>query len=154
MTEITRSMIHYWGGPVPGLVDNVWQERQRQLAKWGEQHHPDGTGGPEAEFQANWDRAVCEQKAELGTLTWADILKEEASEAFAEDDVAKLRAELVQVAAVAAAWIEDIDSRQGHLVPPVFAETIREYNEAATDPAKQIHWGVDYIEKHYGGDRG
>ena len=93
------------------VISAVVEERVRQNLKWGEQHHPDGTGGPEAEFQANWDRAVCEQKAELGTLTWADILKEEVSEAFAEGDVAKLRTELVQVAAVAAAWIEDIDGR-------------------------------------------
>jgi hypothetical protein len=128
------------------ILGDFNDERDRQLEKWGEQHHPDGTGGPEAEFQANWDRAVCEQKAELGTLTWSDILKEEASEAFAEGDPAKLRAELVQVAAVAAAWIEDIDSRDSALLvaesdpnPVVVSQT-----------GSQIKWGLDYIARRYG----
>ncbi|MEY9934267.1 hypothetical protein ABH926_008932 [Catenulispora sp. GP43] len=39
------------------------------------------------------------------------MLLEEVYEALAEVDPAALRAELVQVAAVAAAWVEDIDSR-------------------------------------------
>ena len=33
----------------PGVAQHMTEvdtERQRQLAKWGEQHHPDGTGGP------------------------------------------------------------------------------------------------------------
>lgn len=42
---------------------------------------------------------------------WRTILAEEVYEAFAETDPARLRHELVQVAAVAAAWVEDIDSR-------------------------------------------
>jgi hypothetical protein len=33
-------------------------------------------------------------------------------EAFAESDPTKLRAELIQVAAICAAWIHDIDQRQ------------------------------------------
>jgi hypothetical protein len=45
------------------------------------------------------------------TLKWVDILEEEVAEAAAESDPAKLRAELVQVAAVAVAWIEAIDRR-------------------------------------------
>lgn len=39
------------------------------------------------------------------------MLLEEVAEAFAESDDARLRAELVQVAAVAQAWIESIDRR-------------------------------------------
>jgi len=42
---------------------------------------------------------------------WCSILTEEFAEAMAETDRAKLRAELVQVAAAAVAWIEDLDSR-------------------------------------------
>lgn len=127
------------------ILAQVSEERDNQLAKWGEQHHPDGTGSPEQQFQADWDRQVCKQADELGRLTWADILQEEVSEAFAEGDAAKLRAELVQVAAVAAAWIEDIDSRDSAVVQ---AEST--FNPAG--PAEQIHWGIDYIERNYGGD--
>jgi len=43
--------------------------------------------------------------------TWEMILLEEVWEALAETDPVKLRAELIQVAAVAVAWVEDIDSR-------------------------------------------
>jgi hypothetical protein len=41
------------------------------------------------------------------------VLDEEVWEAFAESDPAKLRAELVQVAAVAFRWIEALDARKG-----------------------------------------
>jgi hypothetical protein len=52
------------------------------------------------------DRAVRE-----GTLTWTHILEEEVCEALAETDQERLREELVQVAAVACAWVECIDRR-------------------------------------------
>lgn len=113
---LATSAPHFWGGDVTegrGLVDDLWAERERQLTKWGAQHHPDGTfNTPEFRWQADFDRAQSDEANEHGTITWRQILQEEVSEAFAEADPAKLRAELVQVAAVAAAWIEDIDSRE------------------------------------------
>jgi hypothetical protein len=42
-------------------------------------------------------------------VTWAHILTEEFYEALAEADPEKLREELVQVAAVAVAWVECLD---------------------------------------------
>jgi hypothetical protein len=39
------------------------------------------------------------------------ILREEVYEAFAEEDPAALRTELIQVAAVAATWVDAIDRR-------------------------------------------
>ncbi|MFI1165600.1 hypothetical protein ACH4UM_18790 [Streptomyces sp. NPDC020801] len=53
---------------------------------------------------------------------------EEALEALAEDDPGKLRAELVQVAAVAVAWIEAIDRRTGVEQPA--AEPADDFTEA------------------------
>lgn len=44
-----------------------------------------------------------------GTVTWWHILREEVFEAAAEDDPAKLRAELIQVAAVALKMIDALD---------------------------------------------
>lgn len=87
-------------------------ERARQDAKWGEQNHPDGTGGWwHEQTSAMLAREACQKAAADGTLTWAHVLREEVYEALAEHDPAKLRAELVQVAAVAVAWIEAIDQR-------------------------------------------
>ena len=110
------------------VMMEVAAERTRQDAKWGEQNHPNGTGGkttPVAEIVRGRANAIVnrhyalglalqaksatDRHAKEGTLTFADILLEEVFEALAEADPAKLRAELVQVAAVAAQWVEAID---------------------------------------------
>ncbi|MFI6979949.1 hypothetical protein ACIBSV_15340 [Embleya sp. NPDC050154] len=86
-------------------------ERAAQDAKFGEQNWPDGTGGPVMRFEADRHRDACQHLAAHGGPDWRSILLEEVYEALAEDETARLRAELVQVAAVAAAWIEAIDRR-------------------------------------------
>lgn len=93
------------------VLEEVRCERRTQDVKWGEQNHPDGTGGEWEVLKANMARDACNQAARLGELTYRHILREEVYEAFAESDPAKLRTELVQVAAVAVAWIEAIDRR-------------------------------------------
>lgn len=100
----------------PGLAQHMVEvdaERQRQLAKWGDQHHPDGTGlHPDRQKQlADEARDLCERAARGGFLAWSHILMEEVREAMAEEDPAALRTELVQCAAVIQAWIADLDSR-------------------------------------------
>lgn len=89
----------------------VRDERERQDARWGEQNHPDGTGGVNAVLLRENAREVCQKYASQGAVSWDLILKEEVYEALAETDPAKLRAELIQVAAVAQAWAEAIDRR-------------------------------------------
>lgn len=90
----------------------VGDERERQFTKWGPQHHPDGTEDTFRSRKLRDDaRAYCDQLAVVGRVTWSSILLEETFEAMAEVDVTKLREELVQVAAVAVAWVEDLDSR-------------------------------------------
>ncbi|MET9729731.1 hypothetical protein ABZZ79_03390 [Streptomyces sp. NPDC006458] len=89
----------------------IRDERARQDAKFGEQNHPDGTGNKSQQDYAKAARRWCEAAFGSGYGTWADVLAEEVAEANAECDPAKLRAELVQVAAVAAAWIQAIDRR-------------------------------------------
>jgi hypothetical protein len=103
------------------VLAEVAAERKRQNAKWGEQNHPDGTG-PETYWQLDDDerandaariyRVITQQRAERGELTWKDIWLEEIAEALAENDPAKLRAELVQAVAVGVAWIEKIDRHE------------------------------------------
>ncbi|MFB7285473.1 hypothetical protein [Actinacidiphila glaucinigra] len=98
----------------PGLAnfaEAVDQERQRQLAKFGDQRHADGTGSKDQKQAAEAARNWCEDAFASGYGTWADILDEEVAEAKAEDDPAQLRAELVQIAAVCAAWVADLDTR-------------------------------------------
>jgi hypothetical protein len=95
------------------VVREVAQERVAQDAKWGEQNHPDGTPGMwhMVTLDPLSRRVACDGAARDGTVTWAHILTEEVAEALAERDPATLRVELLQVAAVAVAWVEAIDRR-------------------------------------------
>lgn len=101
-------------------LDDVVTERAAQDARWGEQNHPNGTGPTvlwagtatgRAAYLARLYRDVTNEHAHAGRLTWLDIALEEIAEAFAEDDPARLRAEVVQCAAVFVAWAEAIDRR-------------------------------------------
>lgn len=105
------------------VTREVIEERVRQHAKWGEQNHPNGTGPnklPMPTGSDSWAAAIAAERLSLltncatqvGHVTWLHILREEVFEAFAESDPAKLRAELIQVAAVAVQWVEAID-REG-----------------------------------------
>lgn len=93
------------------FVADVDAERQRQLAKWGEQHHPDGTGGSGARYVADRYRSIVDHALQADGPVWRDVLLEEVYEALAETDPVHLRTELLQVAAVCAAWITDLDHR-------------------------------------------
>lgn len=105
---------HATGVIVPGaaVCREVIQERCRQETKWGEQNHPDGTGLPMDSLMADIAKETTDLHAREGTLTYRDILHEEVREAYAETDPTKLRTELIQVAAVAVAWVEAIDRRE------------------------------------------
>lgn len=90
------------------VLSSVHAERWNQDSKWGEQNHPDGTGGPVAEFEAGIVREECETAFAYNVGTFRHILLEEVYEALAESDPEKLQAELIQVAAVAVAWVEKL----------------------------------------------
>jgi hypothetical protein len=93
---------------------DVLAERLRQFDKWGVQHHPDGVDdhwsvvGHAKAVKDKVDRKISE-----GTVTWADILEEEVAEAMCEPNETRLAIELIQIAAVALAWYDDIKSRKG-----------------------------------------
>lgn len=95
----------------PTVLGEVLLERRSQDRKWGEQNHPDGTGATFRVRAADTQRVITEVAFEKGEGTWALILLEEVAEALAESDPEALRAELIQVAAVAASWVEAIDRR-------------------------------------------
>ena len=102
------------------VLSEVLAERASQNVKWGEQNHPDGTGpdmrivevsgvtNSELEDRA---RSRCDRMRREGKGTFEQILTEEWAEAIACDNPADLRAELIQVAAVAVAWVEAINRR-------------------------------------------
>jgi hypothetical protein len=91
------------------VVGEVIAERAAQDRQWGEQNHPDGTSPAAYTRAAEVAQAVTNMHAAEGSVTWLDILHEEVMEAFASRTP---RDELVQVAAVAVAWIEAIDRRK------------------------------------------
>lgn len=98
-------------GDTGAVLDEVDYERRRQDSIWGEQNHPDGTGSFAQKVVARKAKRAEKYAAKTKRMTWRHILMEEVGEAFAERDPQALRAELVQVAAVAVAWVEAIDRR-------------------------------------------
>lgn len=92
------------------ILSEVMNEMDRQIGKWGVQHHPLGTGGVGTKEAADFARETCDKAAAVGLVTWLDILHEEFREAAAEADPGKLRGELIQVMAVCASIVRDIDA--------------------------------------------
>jgi len=98
------------------VLRDVGHERVCQDAKYGQQEHPNlprGVKHPCAFFgipTADAARLLCDDAFKRGIGSYAHVLIEEVSEAIEDaHDPVKLRAELIQVAAVAAAWVEKID---------------------------------------------
>ncbi|MEU0571327.1 hypothetical protein ABZ297_38850 [Nonomuraea sp. NPDC005983] len=106
-------------GSLAGALAEVAAERRAQDRRWGIQDVPDGTGaswaGGDGADAAEQARREVGEAAARGELTWRHILHEEVLEAFAEDDPELLRAELVQVAAVAVKWVQALDRRRDGL---------------------------------------
>jgi hypothetical protein len=91
-------------------------ERLRQVAKWGREHQTHKHFNP----NAHWYWKGCEQVAKSRcdaksqeTITWEDIAYEEFCESMAERDWTKRRKELIQLAAVIVAELEDGDNKNG-----------------------------------------
>lgn len=124
------------GSPTPApssdVLAEVKEERARQDAKWGQQDHPDAdpvllgrSGGVDRALLAETHdiptgaraERKCQTYESRGQTNWLAILVEEVGEAsdeIANGSTAELRGELVQVAAVATAWVEAIDRREEH----------------------------------------
>jgi hypothetical protein len=106
---------HTWLATFAAIGDELVAERIRQQAKFGEQSCPDAIPQQLAAiYRADVARRLCQAHFASGRGTWIDILCEEVAEAADEafyGNTKQLRQELVQVAAVAVAWIEAIDRR-------------------------------------------
>lgn len=101
------------------ILAAIADERDRQDAKWSSNRsmgmvHPIAY---EYEFEnAEIARSMCDAAAEAGQISWTHILAEEIAESIEAMRcglVDESRMELVQVAAVVVAMIEDIDRRIG-----------------------------------------
>lgn len=97
------------------VIDDILKERSRQDELWGEQNHNDiNVSIKVAESCLELERLSNKLSVQRGQLTWRHILGEETAEAYlaaAQGNEEALREELVQVAAVAIAWIEALDRR-------------------------------------------
>jgi hypothetical protein len=102
------------------VVNEIIAERRRQDEKHPDTvNFPDGTGGQALKELSMIARLQCDEAVDRGTCTWRHVLTEEVSEAYAESDPELLRAELVQVAAVAMRWVEALDARADQGVIPL-----------------------------------
>lgn len=73
---------------------------------------PDGTGGAGRKTYETIAKNACDRADREGRCTWAHVPEEETAEALAETDPIKLRAELIQVSAVALHWAYILDMRE------------------------------------------
>lgn len=95
------------------ILMDIRAERDRQDQLWGANRSlPDSTGGAHHGARAHIAKSVCDASFEIGEGSWRVILDEEVAEALAESDIGRLREELIQVAAVCVAWVEDLDTRR------------------------------------------
>jgi hypothetical protein len=103
------------------VLAEVLEERHRQDEKWGVQNHPVFTDlsdiplvdQAEREHLANWMKRHNHRAVKEGVIGWDTILAEEIAEAYAEvgdhGEPNNYRGELIQVAAVVVAMIENLD---------------------------------------------
>lgn len=115
-----RMGLHAQGCQTVNVLSDVRAERARQFATHGtNENFLDGTG-PDVKWFGDVTASQAEQtlrtnyeayEAEHGVVTFRHLVAEEVAEAFQESNPARLRAELLQVAALAVSWIEKIDAR-------------------------------------------
>lgn len=112
------------------FVALIQLELLRQVQKWGEQNHPDcdpvlmgrpGGASPECIAEeleiptAERAKFICDTLHKRGEDNWSAILVEEVAEAVeagALGDMAALKKELIQVAAVAVQWLMALERRE------------------------------------------
>lgn len=105
------------------VLEEVKAERARQFRRYGTNDDlQDGTGpftrwlkpftgAPALQVERQLRSEYEDYEETYGAPTWARLVREEIAEAFAESDLVRLRAELVQVAALAVSWVETLDTR-------------------------------------------
>lgn len=105
------------------VLADVADERVRQRDRYGSNADLEDGTGPATRWLGPFTGASAltieealrtdyeDFEDETGKPTWVHLVREEVAEAFAETDPVRLRAELVQVAALAVSWVEKLDAR-------------------------------------------
>lgn len=119
-----RMGLHAEGCQTVNVLSDVRAERARQFARYGNNEDLlDGTGPhvewlgllgdglPASELEPRLREMYEIDEATQGKPTFRHLVLEEVAEAFQENSPARLRAELLQIAALAVSWIEKIDGR-------------------------------------------
>lgn len=102
------------------ILAQVAVQRRKQDKKWGEQNHPSVLyGGHYRIPHESAAKIICQRRVEANCLTWADIAIEELAEAIDAPGEMSRREELVQLAAVVVAWIENIDRNSEQLAQEI-----------------------------------
>ena len=109
-----------WQIETIAVLDEVFDERVRQVARYGQNDDLDNGTGPDAEWLTPFTtdtatdieenlRAEYEaSEKKTGKPTWMHLIREEIAEAFQEDDPERLAEELTQVAALCVSWVETL----------------------------------------------
>ena len=105
------------------VLEDVFSERLRQVAKYGHNDECADGSGPEtrwllplssvsaAEAQAALRGSYEAFEEETGTPTWVHLVLEEVCEAFEASTPDRLEEELLQVAALCVSWVETLRRR-------------------------------------------
>lgn len=115
VAQALRHVSDQWA-PRPGLQGvlseiAVRRARQRTAAGGDEHRLPDGTGQFPETIDAEAAEMVRDTASEGGYLDWLHIVRAAAARAYAEAHPARLRADLVDLAAYATGWIQALDHR-------------------------------------------
>ena len=94
------------------VLDDVAAERERQDAKYGPEVLEHGTGGEAQVAIRDRLQRQTTTATKAGTVTRGQIIQTELAEALAETEYGPLREELVQVAASAVAFVQQLDDEQ------------------------------------------
>lgn len=112
-----------WQIKTIAVLEQVFEERIRQVERYGHNENIEDGTGPETRWLLPFTTDGAEDiedklredyetfEEETGDPTWVHLLREEMAEVFVEDDPIKLRAELLQVAALCVSWAEKLDQR-------------------------------------------
>lgn len=114
------------------IIANILKERERQDKKWGADRSYQSIGAYSIKFHLGEEYPVPDSILELlGRRVMSEVLMEEVGEvarASLEGDLAEMRTELIQVAAVAMAMVEYLDKlNRGQNNEPSFSDSFRDY---------------------------
>lgn len=96
------------------IIEEILKEKERQVSLWGIQNHniiPYNTTNISDYYNLPSEKIAkynCNKAAEIGNLTWGDIIVEELVEALNAKTSEEMREELIQCCAVLLSMVESL----------------------------------------------